>query len=211
MPFLYFKLRCALTLDDRHRRIYVLVTKQTVVFKEVALQSSNSFRWKWRAPTWGRLLFLRNDSCTLSFWAEYTEEEMLLRQAEGDRERARRGDTARTSDSGTNRWQLVVEFNTCQTMQYTTECFCCHEWDILEPMLKDLERSTDAVRPTCVTSHHNFSDHLNNGVLDTLFLKKHKNRLPVTEGPDGEWVSYFTSTVINLWLVRRVYSNVMCK
>ncbi|XP_034047368.1 uncharacterized protein LOC117528877 [Thalassophryne amazonica] len=59
--------------------------------------------------------------------------------------------------------------NACQPMKSVRECFCCHEWDILEPLLEELERSrkeaAEPPEPVCVTSHPDFSARLNPGVL----------------------------------------------
>lgn len=37
--------------------------------------------------------------------------------------------------------------------KYPQQCFCCHEWDILEALSEELEQGSDAVDdPTYVTS-----------------------------------------------------------
>ncbi len=45
-PFLYFELRYVLSLDDQGWKTCILVSKQTVVGKEVALQSTDTFTRK---------------------------------------------------------------------------------------------------------------------------------------------------------------------
>lgn len=64
-PFLYVELGCALSLDDQGWKTRILVSKQTVVNKEVILQSIDAFTRKYQTAN---IMMRRSDkkSITLS-------------------------------------------------------------------------------------------------------------------------------------------------
>ena len=80
----------------------------------------------------------------------------------------------------------------CTPMPTEKECLCCQEWDLLIPILEEVEQAqqTDEendIQISCVTDHHDFWAHTVPGVLDTFFRMKRINwkKHSTPDGPNG--------------------------